>query len=110
MPKDTQASGTLIDTNRAATLVGRHPETIRRWVWSGRLAARRQGRRILVAESDVRALVAPGIQDASLREWAERARTSRATLSTTGSGASAADLIIDDRLLRSREATKRAGR
>ncbi len=40
----------LLDVRRAAALAGRHPETVRRWVWSGRLAARRQGNRLLETE------------------------------------------------------------
>jgi hypothetical protein len=39
----------MIDVRCAAALVRRHPETVRRWVWSGRLAAQRQGNRLLMA-------------------------------------------------------------
>jgi len=46
----------LIDVRHAAVLVGRHPETIRRWVWSGRLAAQRRGRRLLVERSEVQSV------------------------------------------------------
>ena len=37
----------FVDVRQAAALIGRHPETIRRWVWSGRIAARRRGNRLL---------------------------------------------------------------
>ncbi|MHB8458577.1 MAG: helix-turn-helix domain-containing protein [Candidatus Limnocylindrales bacterium] len=47
----------LLEVRRAAAPVGRHPETVRRWVWSGRLAARCSGHRLLVARADIEALV-----------------------------------------------------
>jgi excisionase family DNA binding protein len=90
----------FVDVRHAAALAGRHPETVRRWVWSGRLAARRQGNRLLVARADVEALAAAGgAQTTSLAAWAERARAART--GTGGSGRSAADLVIEDRRRRS---------
>jgi len=46
----------LIDVRQAVVLVGRHPETIRRWIWSGRLAGQRRGRRLFVVTREVRAV------------------------------------------------------
>src|ERR671918_1880137 len=95
------AADDLIDVRRAATLVGRHPETIRRWVWSGRLVAHRRGNRLLLAQADVEALAGLDGAATSLRQWAERAQAARASMRASGSRRSAADLVIEDRALRS---------
>ncbi len=88
----------LIDVRGAAALVGRHPETIRRWVRSGRLAARREGRRLLMARADLESLaVSEGRTLASLAAWADRARSAREASARRGSGSSAAELVIEDR-------------
>jgi excisionase family DNA binding protein len=101
----------LIDVRGAATLVGRHPETIRRWVWSGRIAARREGRRLLVARADLEALAASeGRAKASLATWAERARSAQEAAGRSRSGSSAAALVIEDRAQRSGQDETRAGR
>lgn len=92
----------VVDVRRAAVLVGRHPETVRRWVWSGRLAARRQGNRLLMSRAEVEA-AATGVGAAvGLAAWAERARAAREAAGAGGSGRSAAELVIEDRADRSR--------
>jgi hypothetical protein len=100
----------LLDVRRAAALVGRHPETIRRWVWSGRLAARREGNRLLMARRDVEALAKKGVNVAGLAEWADHARAARAISGASRSGGSAAELVIEDREHRSHPAGPHAGR
>lgn len=87
----------LVDVQRAARLVGRHPETVRRWVWSGRLAGRREGRRLLVSRSDVEALAGLDPTSRSLRDWAVEARAVRGGMPPGAAGRSAADLVIEDR-------------
>src|SRR5262249_48370453 len=106
----------LVDIRQAAGLVGRHPETVRRWVWSGRLAATRRGSRLLVDRADGELLAGGGGRGGggggavrSLAVWAERARKARET-ATCGSGRSAADLVIEDRAHRSPAHEGRAGR
>jgi len=94
----------MIDVHQAAQRVGRHPETVRRWIWAGRLTARRDGRRLLVARADVDALIGSHGRAASegLAAWSQRAL---AALKSTGGrdagGVSAADLVLGDRRLRS---------
>ncbi|MBA3876266.1 MAG: hypothetical protein C0498_04905 [Anaerolinea sp.] len=100
----------LLEVRHAAMLVGRHPETVRRWVWSGRLAARRSGNRLLVARSDLEALVREQGVVPTLAEWADRVRTARGRWRDRGSGRSAADLVIEDRPRRSQAAASHAGR
>lgn len=96
----------MVDVRRAALLIGRHPETVRRWVWSGRLSARREGNRLLVARRDVEALADGGRSSTTLAEWAGRAKASRVRREG-GKTQSAAALVLDDRRERSRA---RAGR
>ena len=90
----------MLDVRRAAALAGRHPETVRRWVWSGRIGARREGGRLLVARGDVEALAGAG-RTLSLAAWAEQARNARKGAGADGSRATAADLVIEDRAGRS---------
>jgi excisionase family DNA binding protein len=93
----------MIDVREAATLAQRSQETVRRWVWSGRVRARKEGNRLLIRRDDVRRLagqddkgsIAPS---STLAEWRdELSRDSR-----SGSG-TAADLVIDDRRTRSEQ-------
>lgn len=95
----------MLDVRGAAALTGRNPETIRRWVWSGRLAAHRQGRRLLVARADVEALT----RRTTLSSWAERARALREARPTSEPRGSAADLVIEDRAVRAKLSDPDAG-
>jgi hypothetical protein len=89
----------MVDVREAAELSHRTPETIRRWVWSGRVAAVKDGNKLFVRRSDVASSVSRDRDSAhSLREWARRLPRRE-----TGTGASAADLVLDDR-------AERAGR
>ncbi len=100
----------LLEVRHAAALVGRHPETVRRWIWSGRLHARRAGHRLLVARSDLEALVRQGELVPSLAEWARRAAVTRGGWGQVPTDSSAADLVIEDRRERSRTTETHAGR
>ena len=92
----------MLDVRETARLVHRTPETVRRWIWSGRLPARRHGNKLLVARPDVAATTrADSRHDAlpSLADWAalvERERRAGA-LGPSGEGTSAADLVLADR-------------
>ncbi len=100
-----------LDVRSAAALVGRHPETVRRWVWSGRLAAERRGNRLVVARADVEGLAASDRRaQMSLSGWADAARAVRSASGAPGSGRSAADLVIADRGERSGPTELDAGR
>jgi excisionase family DNA binding protein len=103
-------SDEMLDVRQAAELVGRHPETVRRWVWSGRLAARREGNRLLVARADVLATAPREAATVGLGAWAERAGRVRGATATRRSRRSAADLVLEDRADRSSSSEARAGR
>ena len=90
----------MLHVREAAVLAHRTPETIRRWVWAGRLVARRDGNRLLVARDDVRRLAAgaagaeAGTRSESLEEWAGEVTAQQAG---GAPGASASDLVLADR-------------
>lgn len=89
----------FITVREAATLAGRTPETVRRWVWSGRLTAQRDGGRLLLERADVERIArgdTAGISPAPivLADWAAMVRS---TLGRGRPGGSAADLILADR-------------
>ena len=86
----------MVSVREAAAIVGRTPETIRRWVWSGRLASRKQNNRLLIARDDLDQAADRSEPALSLREWAKLATKRR----PAGTG-SAADLVLADRAARS---------
>lgn len=80
----------VLAVREAAEYAGRTAETVRRWIWSGRLRARRQGNRLLVARRDLDVLLqAPAGSPLTLREWAAQL--------PRGEGSSAAELVLADR-------------
>ena len=94
-----------LDIRAAARLTGRSAETVRRWVWSGRLPARKSGKRLLVLRGDLEALAGTyGTKRLSLSEW--RAMANK-ILKRSATGRSASDLILADRRERSGDADAR---
>ena len=98
-----------LDVITAAKVAGRTPETIRRWVWAGRLPARKRGNRLVVRRGDLEALARVGGEPAlSLREWAKLAEN--ALRRHDGPYSSAADLVLEERRRREDEVSRHAGR
>jgi excisionase family DNA binding protein len=94
-----EAAGEELDVRAAARLTGRSEETVRRWVWAGKLRARKSGKRLLVLRGDLEALAdAIGAKPMSLREWQVMASK---VLKRPAIGRSASDLVIADRRERS---------
>src|SRR5579864_3354059 len=90
------SSSDELDVKAAALVAGRTAETIRRWVWSGRLSARRRGKRLIVSRGDVEALAGgDGRRPLSLDEWARLAAA--AMQRRRGPHKSAADLVLEER-------------
>jgi hypothetical protein len=86
----------MVDVREAAQISRRTPETIRRWVWTGRLQAVKSGNKLFVRRSDL--ATGPGADSGeglTLRQWA-----SRLPMEKPGSGASAKDLVLEDRASR----------
>src|SRR5215467_6806891 len=98
----------MLDVNEAARVAGRSAETVRRWIWSGKLTARREGRRLMISRDELTALLAgQGRADAglTLAEWAAAARQALFLSGGLARG-SAADLVLADRRSRSGEVAR----
>ena len=94
----------MLDVREAARLARRTPETVRRWVWSGRLSARREGNRLLIPRRDVESLLQGGPSEPplTLADWSDAVQTQRSAgvLGEPARKGSAADLVLDDRAAR----------
>lgn len=97
-------TGQELTVREAARRTHRSEETIRRWIWSGRLPARKAGNsyRIDVVHLDQVAVsyepgpAHPEAGHASLRGWLDELDRWKDGLVTTA-GTSAAGLVIEDR-------------
>jgi excisionase family DNA binding protein len=91
-----------LDVAAAAAVAGRSTETVRRWVWSGRLRAHKRGNKLLIARADLdRLLDSSGISSRmSLADWIAAVESSG--LKNGARRESAADLVQEDRRARSR--------
>jgi len=97
-----------LTVREAARRARRSEETIRRWIWTGRLPAVKRGTSyridvvhleevIVEVESGVPAHGA--LPNVALREWLDEVEQWKATLPTKP-GATASDLVIEDRRAR----------
>ena len=95
-------SSDLVDVRQVAAATGRSAETVRRWVWSGRLRARKEGRRLLITRQDLDSMLQGRPHSAtSLQAWIGELERIKPEGSRQHSR-SAADLVIEDRHRRSR--------
>jgi excisionase family DNA binding protein len=93
-----------ITVREAARRAHRSEETVRRWIWSGRLPARKRGNsyRIDIAHLDRIAVVydrldaGPAAAGGGLGAWLDDLDRWKEGLRVTA-GATAADLVIEDR-------------
>jgi excisionase family DNA binding protein len=90
-----------VDVAAAAAIAGRSTETVRRWVWSGRLRAHKRGNKLLIARADLARLLdsSGSFGGLSLREWL--AAIQESGLKDGARRESAADLVLADRRARS---------
>lgn len=96
---------TSLTVRQVAARVGRTEETVRRWIWSGRLPATKRGNVLYVEEVDVPATDAPRQRPSSvdgengarrtLAQWADQVRTWQRDTSPGSTGA--AGLVIEAR-------------
>lgn len=87
----------MVDVHEAARLVGRSAETVRRWVWSGKVGAVKQGNKYFVPRAELPEAGpdgSPAAETLSLRSWAELAAHRRHRGHPEGTGR---DLVLDDR-------------
>src|ERR1700737_4529794 len=99
---------TLLSIRAGAAQVGRTPETVRRWVWSGRLPARKRGNRLVVTDLDLKR-AATAIKQPNLAAWVA-ALSPGGSRASAGRTRSAADLVLEDRRLRSAGESRHARR
>jgi excisionase family DNA binding protein len=84
----------MVDVQEAARLAHRTPETIRRWVWSGRVRSVKHGNKLLVVRSQVDRPVGRATTDpTSLADWAAEVGGTFAGKR----GSTARDLVLEDR-------------
>ena len=89
----------MLDVREAAQLVGRNPETVRRWVWTGKLAAIKHGNRMLIRKADLPSVTGDRSTDGkpALASWAGRVHD---TIRDGRAGSTARDLVLEDRAWR----------
>jgi excisionase family DNA binding protein len=97
-----------LTVRQAARRAGRSEETIRRWIWSGRLQAVKRGTsyRIdvvhleqVMAELDAGLPAHGTVPNSSLRAWLDEVEEWKRSVETTP-GPSALDLLLEDRRAR----------
>jgi excisionase family DNA binding protein len=83
----------LLDIRQAAADTGRSAETVRRWIWSGKLAATKRGNRLLIDRTELERFLPdrPDTSPPGLAGWA--AELEQAAVG----GRSAADLVLERR-------------
>lgn len=100
----TTSRGQELTVREAARRVNRAEETIRRWIWAGKLPARKLGQSYQVRESDLDAVAAsvpvPREPELRLGEWVAQVRAWRAGNDVPPRGGAGA-LVIEDRVQRS---------
>ena len=97
----TKRAADELDVIAAASVAGRSAETVRRWVWSGRLRAHKRGNKLLIDRSDLERLIKSSGKSLTLAEWLEPLEQS--ALKSGATAQSAADLVLTDRRARSEE-------
>ncbi|MCW2783720.1 MAG: hypothetical protein JWP74_237 [Marmoricola sp.] len=91
----------MVDVLEAARIASRSPETIRRWVWSGRVQAVKYGTKLLIPRSAI--TPAQPVEHGSgltLAQWAAEIST-RAAGKKPSPGLTAAELLLAEREERS---------
>ena len=99
-----------VTVREAARRAGRSEETIRRWIWSGRLPAVKRGRGYRIDARHLEEIIVeiePGAvrheqkKSLTMLEWLDAVDKWKASLpSPPQPGVSAADLVIEDRRAR----------
>ena len=101
----------LIDVRQAALEAGRSTETIRRWIWSGRLPASMRKHRLMINRARLRAIVQEDSRAVarSLKDWIKDLEA-RPTYAGAPVRSSSSDLVLEDRRDHSPRAPIRARR
>src|SRR2546429_5267408 len=97
----------LIDVRQAASEAGRSAETVRRWIWSGRLAATKRRHKLLVNRAELQSIAGGDRRSTAqnLAEWIADLNA-RPTFARSPRRASSSDLVLEDRRVRIPEASR----
>ena len=78
--------GEKITVRQAAKECGRNPETIRRWIWSGKLAAEKTGNQLFIKKTELDSVCQnkPVSKYRDMTEFIERAAKLREKIRKTG--------------------------
>lgn len=99
----------MLDVHRVAAETHRSAETVRRWIWSGRLRAHKEGRKLVIARVDLDAMAGVRANPIDLATWIREWDAMRAG-KPIGRAQTAADLVLEDRRRRSEADLGDAGR
>ncbi|MBM3154858.1 MAG: helix-turn-helix domain-containing protein [Chloroflexi bacterium] len=96
----SQSEERLITVREAAAEYGKNMETVRRWIWSGKLPAQKLGNQLFIKRSDLRALHRKRQserQKVSLLEFLEEARALREEIRKHAGNFDVTELIRESR-------------
>ncbi len=62
----------MLTVIEAAQSLGRHPETVRRWIWSGRVRSEKIAGRHMIAEGELRRIASHTSHGGGFGAWVNR--------------------------------------
>jgi len=93
-----RADDERLSVREAAQQCGKNAETIRRWIWSGKLPAEKMGNQLFIKRGDLKALCGRDNEYARVEDWLRRARTLRENIrKRTGTEFDSAELVRESR-------------
>lgn len=93
-----RADDERLSVREAAQQCGKNAETIRRWIWSGKLPAEKMGNQLFIKKSDLLAFCGKDDEYARVEDWLRRARVLREKIrKRTGTEFDSAELVRESR-------------
>ena len=93
-----RAEDERLSVREAAKACGKNAETIRRWIWSGKLPAEKLGNQLFVKQSDLKVLPGKDEDYARVEDWMRRARALRDKIrKRTGTEFDGTELVRESR-------------
>ena len=79
-----KADGELITVREAARECGKNPETIRRWIWLGKLPSQKLGNQLFVKKGDLNPFCGRDVEMKQTEDWMIRAKALREKMKARG--------------------------